>query len=228
MGTLYLVRHGQASFGSADYDKLSELGVRQSVCLGQWFAHKGIEFNAVLTGTLRRQIETLDGIAQGMAAKPGSALLNPLRWPGLNEYDSAAVIETVHPHPLGKHASPEAYRQHFRILRDGLTQWMAGVVSPKGMPNYTDFVLGVTSALDHVRALHHGKKVLIVSSGGPISTAVGHVLGTSPETTIELNLRIRNSSVTELAFNPKRHMLVSYNALPHLDHPDQAGWITYA
>ena len=228
MGTLYLVRHGQASFGSADYDKLSELGVRQSVHLGQWFAHKGIEFDAVLTGTLRRQIETLDGIALGMAAKPESAPLNPLRWPGLNEYDSAAVIETVHPHPLGKPDSPEAYRQHFRILRDGLTQWMAGSISPKGMPNYTDFVLGVTSALDHVRTLHHGKKVLIVSSGGPISTAVGHVLGTSPETTIELNLRIRNSSVTELAFTPKRHMLVSYNTLPHLDHPDQADWITYA
>ena len=228
MGTLYLVRHGQASFGSADYDKLSELGIRQSVRLGQWFAHKGIEFDAVLTGTLRRQIETLDGIAQGMAAKPEAASLNPLRWPGLNEYDSAAVIETVHPHPLGKPDSPEAYRQHFRILRDGLTQWMAGVVSPKGMPNYNDFVLGVTSALDHVRTQHHGKKVLVVSSGGPISTAVGQVLGTRAETTIELNLRIRNSSVTEFAFNPKRHMLVSYNALPHLDHPDQAGWITYA
>lgn len=228
MGTLYLVRHGQASFGSADYDKLSELGMRQSVRLGQWFAHKGIEFDAVLTGTLRRHIETLDGIAQGMAVKPGAAMLNSLRWPGLNEYDGAAVIEAVHPHPLDEVKSPEGFRQHFRVLRDGLTQWMAGVVSPRGMPSYTDFVLGVTSALDHVRSHHHGKKVLIVSSGGPISTVVGHVLGTSPETTIELNYRIRNSSVTELAFNPKRHMLVSYNALPHLDHPDQADWITYA
>jgi len=228
MGTLYLVRHGQASFGSANYDKLSDLGMRQSVRLGQWFAHKGIEFDAVLTGTLTRQIETLDGIAQGMAAKPESAVLTPLRWPGLNEYDSAAVIKTVHPHPLDKPDSPEAYRQHFRVLRDGLTQWMAGVVSPRGMPNYDDFVLGVTSALDRVRAQHHGKNVLVVSSGGPISTAVGRVLGTRPETTIELNLRIRNSSVTEFAFNPKRHMLLSFNGLPHLDHPDHAGWITYA
>ena len=54
------------------------------------------------------------------------------------------------------------------------------------------------------------------------------MLGTSPEITIELNLRIRNSSVTEFAFTPKRHMLVSYNALPHLDHPEHAAWITYA
>ncbi len=228
MGTLYLVRHGQASFGSADYDRLSELGRRQSVRLGEWFAYKGIQFDAVLTGTLRRQIETFDGITQGMGAGAESAPLEPLRWTGLNEYDSAAVIQAIHPLPLPKPDSPEAYRQHFRVLRDGLAQWMAGVVSPKGMPSYHDFVLGVTGALDHARALHQGKNVLFVSSGGPISTAVGHVLGTSPQTTIELNLRIRNTSVTEFAFTPKRHMLVSYNTLPHLDHPDQADWITYA
>jgi broad specificity phosphatase PhoE len=67
-----------------------------------------------------------------------------------------------------------------------------------------------------------------VSSGGPISTAVGHVLGTTPETTIELNLRIRNSALTEFAFTPKRHMLLSYNHLPHLDHPERLAWMTYA
>jgi broad specificity phosphatase PhoE len=228
MGTLYLVRHGQASFGSADYDKLSELGRRQAVRLGEWFAHKGIAFDAALSGTLRRQIETLDGIAQGLQAAVPSALLEPLRWSGLNEYDSAAVIAAIHPQPLPKPDSPEAYRLHFRLLRDGLAQWMAGVVRPRGMPSYDDFVLGVTGALDHIRARHHGSNVLLVSSGGPIATAVGHVLGTSPETTIELNMRIRNSSVTEFAFTPKRHMLVSYNALPHLDHPDHAAWITYA
>jgi broad specificity phosphatase PhoE len=104
---------------------------------------------------------------------------------------------------------------------------MNGVVSPHGMPSYSDFVLGVTSALDHVRKTHDGK-VLLVSSGGPISTAVGHILGCSPEATIELNLRIRNSSVTELAFTPKRHMLVTYNTLPHLDSPDHADWVTYS
>ena len=83
------------------------------------------------------------------------------------------------------------------------------------------------TALDHVRQQHKGS-VLIVSSGGPISTAVGHVLGTPAETTIELNLRIRNTSLTEFAFTPKRHMLVTYNTLPHLDSAQHADWITYA
>lgn len=222
MGTLYLVRHGQASFGAEDYDQLSDLGHRQCVRLGEYFRHKGRRFDAVLTGTLKRHAQSLAGIAEGL-----QAAAEPLLWPGLNEYDSLAVIAAVHPQALTRPDTPEMYRHHFRLLREGLNQWMAGTVAPAGMPSYAEFVAGVNGALDHVRREHTGD-VLIVSSGGPISTAVGQVLGTRPETTIELNLRIRNSSITEFEFTPKRHMLVTYNTLPHLDHPDQAGWITYA
>lgn len=222
MGTLYLVRHGQASFGAADYDNLSELGHRQSVRLGEYFAGKGVRFDTVLTGTLKRQVQTWTGIAQG-----AGLTVQPLLWTGLNEYDSEAVIATVHPHPLAKPDTPELYKHHFRLLRDGLTQWMNGVVSPKGMPSYREFQHGVVSALDHVRK-HCEGNVLIVSSGGPIATAVGHVLGTTPETTIELNLRIRNTAVCELAFNPKRHTLLTYNTLAHLDSPEHDNWVTFA
>ena len=104
---------------------------------------------------------------------------------------------------------------------------MQGRAQPVGMPTYVNFVHGVTSALDHVRS-NFGGDVLIVSSGGPISTAVGHILGVPPESTIELNLRIRNSAVTELNFNPKRCQLHTFNTLPHLDAPDFSKWVTYA
>ena len=223
MGQLYLVRHGQASFGADDYDQLSELGQRQSRRLGEYFRAKGLVFDAVLMGSLKRHAQTWQGISDGLGGTP-----TPLVWPGLNEYDSEAVIHTVHPTPLAKPDTPEKYRQHFRLLRDGLTQWMAGTVTPRGMPSYVDFVAGITSALDHVKREHVGHKVLLVSSGGPISTAVGHILGTPAETTIELNMRIRNSAVTEFAFNPKRHTLLTYNTLPHLDSSEHASWVTYA
>lgn len=231
MGRLFLVRHGQASFGAADYDQLSEIGHEQSRLLGQWFATQGIEPHAVLMGSLRRHAQTWAGLAHGAGYAH-----TPLLWPGLNEYDSDAVLKAIHPGPLtlpDKAREPEAwaaaYRAHFRLLRDGLTAWMQGRTAPEGMPSYAAFVAGVVGALDHVRTQTPLEgDVIIVSSGGPISTAVGHVLGTSPETTIELNLRIRNTSVTEFAFTPKRHMLVTYNALPHLDAPERHAWITSA
>jgi broad specificity phosphatase PhoE len=225
MGTLHLVRHGQASFGAADYDQLSELGTRQCVALGEWMARRGLRFEAVLRGSLRRHVQSLDAITQGYG--DSANLPAALEWPGLNEYDSEALIRAVHPGPLARPDTPEVYRQHFRLLRDGMQAWMAGRVAPVGMPAYADWVAGIVGALDHVREKHTGD-VLIVSSGGPISTAVGHVLGTPSETTIELNLRIRNSALTELAFTPKRHMLVSYNHLPHLDDPQRRDWVTYS
>jgi broad specificity phosphatase PhoE len=223
MGTLYLVRHGQASFGAADYDQLSDLGQRQAERLGRYWAERGMRFDAVLTGSLRRHTQTWDGIASGAGLS-----LTPQVWPGLNEYDSLAVIRSIHAAPLPKPDTPELYRHHFRLLRDGLAQWMAGTVSPQGMPSYADFVRGVTEALDHVRREHVDQQVLLVSSGGPISTAVGQVLGLSPERTIELNMRIRNSAVTEFEFSAKRHRLMTYNTLAHLDAPEHRAWISFA
>jgi len=226
MGTLYLVRHGQASFGAENYDQLSELGHRQSHRLGEYLANRGLQFSATIRGSLKRQADTLTGIQKGMGE--GASIANhETVWPGLNEYDSHAVIAAIHPMPLPKPDTPALYRQHFRILRDGLTQWMAGVTSPHGMPSYIEFVEGVASALAHVRKNTDGN-VLMVSSGGPISTAVGHVLGCPAESTIELNMRIRNTAVSEFNFNPKRMSLISFNNLPHLDGSDYANWITHA
>ncbi len=222
MGTLYLVRHGQASFGADDYDNLSPLGHRQSERLGEYLAAKNLTFEAVLVGTLKRHTQTLAGLQKGMKSN-----YQAIAWPGLNEYDSHAVISAAHPNPLPKPDTPELYRNHFRVLRDALTQWMNGVTSPVGMPTYPDFQKGVTTALDQARQ-HPDGNVLIVSSGGPISTAVGHILGTTPEMTIELNLRIRNTSITEFSISPKRHTLVTYNTLPHLDDAAYADWVTYS
>jgi len=224
MGTLYLVRHGQASFGAADYDQLSNLGRQQSVRLGEYWRERGMTFDAVLTGTLKRHRQTWEGIAEGL----GLTRDDVLSWEGLNEYDSEAVIAAIHPEKLAHPDSPEIMKMHFRLLRDGLAAWMNGQTAPVGMPGYADFLAGVTSALDHVRGKHHGARVLLVSSGGPISNAIGHVLGTSAKTIVELNLRMRNTAVTEFVFNAKGHMLNTYNGLPHLDGPAWSDWITYA
>jgi broad specificity phosphatase PhoE len=225
MGTLYLVRHGQASFGASNYDQLSALGGQQCQALGAYFAQRGVVFDAVLRGSLQRHVQSLQAFAQGYGAQPLS-LPAETEWPGLNEYDSEALIRTVHSGPLPKPDTPEVYRQYFRWLREAMQGWMAGTLAPVGMPSYTAWVAGINAALDHVRQQHTGT-VLLVSSGGPIATAVGQVLGTPPQTTIELNLRIKNSALTEFAFSPSRHQLASFNHVPHLDSPERATWVTH-
>jgi broad specificity phosphatase PhoE len=221
MGTLYLVRHGQASFGAADYDQLSLLGQQQSQRLGRWFRARGMHFDAVLTGTLRRHAQTVAGVEAGLQARH-----DPLALPGLNEYDGEALVRAIHPGPIPAAAGPERQRLHFHLLRQGLRQWMAGTTQPAGMPAHADFVAGVVHALDHVRTRHADDTVLVVSSGGPIATAIGHVLGLDSETVIELNLHIRNSALSEFKVGARRHSLITFNTLPHLDG-DPAS-VTYA
>lgn len=223
MGTLYLVRHGQASFGADDYDQLSPRGREQAVRLGEYWRARNVRFDAVITGTLRRHVQTLEGIAEGLQIVP-----EPLALPSLNEYDSAALITAIHPHPLPRPDTPELYKYHFRLLCDALAQWMGGTISPVGMPSWVAFSSGIRAALEHVRRHHVGHNVLLVSSGGPISTAVGEVLSTPPEVTIALNMRIRNSAVTEFSIAPKRLMLQTFNTLPHLDTEEHASWVTHA
>ena len=223
MGTLYLVRHGQASFGAHDYDQLSALGQRQAERLGAHWRARGLQFDTILTGTLRRHRQTLAGIAAGLQITP-----QPIELPSLNEYDSQALIHAIHPEPLPRPDTPALYRAHFRLLCDALAQWMAGTISPAGMPSWQEFAGGVRAVLEQVRSQHAQQNVLLVSSGGPISTAVGEVLGTAPEVTIALNMRIRNSAVTEFSVSPKRLMLQTFNTLPHLHEVEHADWITFA
>lgn len=222
MGKLYLVRHGQASFGAADYDQLSPLGQRQCERLGAYLGQRGQRFDAVYTGTLKRHRQSLAGMATGLAGLPEAQVL-----PGLNEYDSEAVVRAIHPGELVHPQTPEAVRQHFRLLREGLLSWMAGRSAPAGMPSHADFVAGVADALARARAQADGD-VLIVSSGGPISAAVGLVLGLAPQAVVDLNMHIRNSAITEFHASPKRHTLQTFNTLPHLDAPDMAAWVTLA
>lgn len=221
MGTLVLVRHGQASFGSEDYDRLSDLGRRQCVRLGEWFRGRGLRFDAVLRGTLRRHEQSLAALEQGLGAAHEVHAL-----PGLNEYDSEAVIRTVHDGPLAPARTPEEVRGHFRLLREGLRRWARGEVEPQGLPSYAGFADAVDAAL--ATAAGHDGRVLVVSSGGPICTAVARAIGAPPEAFVELNLRLRNSAVSEIVVSRGRRALHTFNHLPHLDDPAHDDWITYA
>jgi broad specificity phosphatase PhoE len=226
MPTLYLVRHGQASFGAEDYDHLSELGVRQCAALGEYLHARGRRFDGVVRGSLRRHEQSLVALARTLPGLPAAQVL-----PALDEYDAHGIARTVAgaagaPAPQAG-TSQEARREHFRLLREGLDAWMAGTLSVPGMPSWREFDAGVAAALEHIRKCYAGD-VLMVSSGGPISTAVAQVLGAPAPSVVALNLQMRNSALTEFVFTPRRHLLVTFNTLPHLDHPQRSGWVTFS
>ncbi len=223
MPTLHLVRHGQASFATDDYDRLSELGQRQCERLGRWMHERGMVFEAVLTGTLRRHRQSLEAMARAMPGLPEATAD-----PALDEYDSHALLRAMPAsEPLPPPHTEAGRRAHFRHLREALIAWTEGRIHPEGMPGWAAFHEGVGAVLHTVCTRHRGD-VLVVSSGGPIATAVAQVMQAPARTAVELNLRLRNSALSELAFNSRGHVLHSFNALPHLDAGAPRGWVTYA
>jgi broad specificity phosphatase PhoE len=221
MAELFLVRHAQAAFGTEDYDRLTELGHRQARWLGEYFAERAIEFDRVVSGTLRRHQETLAGIAEALPLPAAETAQ------GLNEY-RADVLLAAHLAARGlpplEHA--EDRRGHFRVLREALYAWVDGTLRADAHPSFPEFEGGVRQALEAAR--HGAERVLVVSSGGPISTAVGAVLGVAPRIVVDLNLQTRNTGLSELRAGAQRAHCVSFNAVPHLERRGRREAITYS
>ena len=70
MSEFYLVRHGQASFGAKNYDKLSDLGHQQARWLGEYFTSRDIIFSQAFMGDMVRHRETTQGILDGLSQSP--------------------------------------------------------------------------------------------------------------------------------------------------------------
>lgn len=105
MGSIYLIRHGQASFGADDYDVLSPIGVRQAEILGQHLVELGISFDRCIAGDLRRQQHTATSALEQFSAK-GLAVPNLETDSAFNEFDADAVIRALLPPMLDD--EPEA------------------------------------------------------------------------------------------------------------------------
>lgn len=222
MAQLFLVRHGQASYGAADYDRLSDLGWQQARWLGEHFAERGIRFDAHVRGTLRRHDETLRGILEGMRASASHEA-----HPGLNEYEARTIVAAHFgaPDPAPQGADKRA---HFRKLREALHAWTEGTIPPGGHEPFADFQARVMGALEAVRARADAERILVVSSGGPIATILSTVTGMPARMMVDLNMQARNGSYSEFVLSPKGVHFVSFNNVPHLDRPDRPGAVTYA
>jgi broad specificity phosphatase PhoE len=235
MAELLLVRHAQAAFGTDDYDRLTPLGHQQARWLGEYFLERGMHFDRVATGTLRRHRETVEGIVLGGVTLPESRPDSRL-----NEYDPERLVaahmaaargqreEPTVP-PIGD-TTPAARRIHFRILRDALTAWTEGQIDPETHRTFRNFQDQAYEAFRLICRQDSGpwERALIVSSGGPISSIVAHHLGAPPSSFVALNLQVRNSGFSEFQCGARGAYLVSFNNVPHLDAVERRQHITFS
>ncbi|WP_031357730.1 histidine phosphatase family protein [Caballeronia sordidicola] len=223
MAELYLVRHGQASFGAENYDELSPCGGQQSHWLGEYFAKTKLEFDRVVIGTMRRHEQTADAILAGM----GGLQVDVVQDAGLNEYDFRALFAALDEDKCGPGSSVESSKTSFyKDLKKALHLWSEDRLPGPVPETWQQFQTRVERARLAVQRAG-GKRVLVVSSGGPIAVFTQQILQAPAAAAIALNMQIRNSSVCQYVFNDTAMSLVSFNSLPHLDAVERREFITY-
>lgn len=224
MALVFLVRHAQASFGTADYDRLSDLGRQQSRWLGEYFAERGTRFARVVAGTLKRQQQTAHELLGVLGIDPAVIQTHA----GLDEYHGAPVYAafTGGADPVVQQKAD--YRGYWQTFRQALQAWSEDKLV--GVPEtWSGFAQRVREALIASTAgLARDDVVLVVSSGGSISRILVDITGARAQTAIEMNLQFRNTGFCELIANGDQFRVTSFNNIPHLERSDRRGSITFA
>jgi broad specificity phosphatase PhoE len=224
VGTLYLIRHGQASYGEPDYDRLSARGIEQALAVGRWAARARLD--ALYAGPLRRQQQTAQYTQEGA----GGVLPAIQTLPGLAEYPAFEMLQHLVPRliaedprfePLTSEPTPRLLDDAFRTI---LQRWSRDEWTVEGVERVTSFVDRVRGDLDRVlRAAGSGARLACVTSAGPIGVALGLVFGIPAERMVRTSTVVHNASITELRFRsqgfdwqPDQLSLVAFNLTAHL------------
>lgn len=238
MGTLMLVRHGQASFHADDYDQLSQKGEDQMRELGAYWVRHKFTADRVVTGPLKRQRHSAQLVRDAFDAAG-------LPWPETEVIDDwaelpaelmaqmfipqlAAENERVrelisHYEETGDLGEKESVFQEVFVKM--MEKWATGEFAHPEILPWPEFIDRVRNAVSVTTAngIADGTAIAF-TSGGPTATAVHLALGTDPIKTMELAWQARNASLNEFVVTDGRLTLHSFNGVPHLPDPK---WWTY-
>lgn len=216
MTTIYLVRHGQASFGAASYDQLSPNGELQAKVLGHYFEHILKDEPWVIAGGMKRHQQTAELALQ--ACFPEAEPRICTAW---NEFNHQQVFARYEPRfnqpellkeDVAKEENPRAYLS--KIFEGAIQRWTNGEFHHEYDESWPDFkqrVEGGLSTLCEELAQSKPRYAVVFTSGGVISVAVGKLLGLSPAHTFALNWAIVNCSLTTLRLVGTEPQLLSFN-----------------
>ncbi|ANI17488.1 hypothetical protein A9C11_27430 [Pseudomonas citronellolis] len=212
MSSLYLLRHGQASFGADDYDRLSPLGLRQALSSGASLAARDLYFDQVLVGPRRRHFETAEAL---LAAMPGAS--ETRRVEALDEFAEGGALLRSARRRLGEANWPQDPAARTRLYGEEIRRWAAGAEDIADCTPVEPFQRTVCGWLDElISQPAKGRRLLAVTSAGTIAVLVAHVLGLPRTRVAELLLVLDNAALSELVFQPGRVSLRSFSSTHHL------------
>jgi broad specificity phosphatase PhoE len=234
MGQILLVRHAQASFGSTDYDRLSELGVEQARLLGEWITNRGRRIDLTVTGSLKRHRETAQACVAVLPAalRPAGACRPE---PGFDEYDADQILarhrpELADPETLQRYLVEDGdpRRAFHQLFSTAMERWMGGDHDTEYRESWPSFCGRCVAALDRLVAEAGPSRTSIVfTSGGPIAAICQYLLELPDHRAFDLNVSLVNGGVTALLYQPGRISVSYVNNFAYLEQTGDARVVTY-
>jgi len=214
VGAIYLIRHGQASFGKTEYDELSELGVEQSRLLGEALRSRSPQVDAAFCGTQRRHRQTADAClrAHGYSQAPEEIA-------DLNEYNHDDIVERYEPRYADRQAmfaelskTGNLRRAFQEMFTQAVARWVSGQHDSDYRESWPSFRGRCTQALDGiVQRLGSSKTALVFTSGGPISAISQTLLRIPDAYAFQINWTLVNCGVTKVIYSERGKYLLTLN-----------------
>lgn len=232
MSQLTLIRHGQASFFEANYDRLSPTGEQQSRALGAYWARRSLRLDEIYHGPRVRHRRSAELAVESCRAN-GHPSPDPVLLPGLDEYDLTGLLRLLLPHLCEQDATFAERVERLKrapgnerlidfqtMFEPLLLHWQSGVDLRQDMESWPAFCTRVDGVIRNLQQQGaRGRRIALFTSGGFIGRATQLALAAPDRTALELHWRIRNGSLTEFAFTQERFTLDNFNTVPHLDDP---------
>jgi broad specificity phosphatase PhoE len=218
MSVLLLLRHGQASLGASNYDRLSDIGYQQAELTGSRLASTYLKVDHAVSGALIRQRETATAVLTEIGLGKSELTVDDR----LDEYDHAGVM-AGHPSDVSfaTATTPEAARAVQSALDEAIGHWMA---ADSGYGETHDgFLDRVTTSVDELT--RSSGTTLVVTSAGVIAIVCARLLGLRVEEWPALARVMVNASLTKVISGRTGQRLLTFNDHAHLEH-DRA-LITY-
>lgn len=229
MGAIYLIRHGQASFASSNYDNLSAIGGEQGLILGQALRARKLQPHLVICGGMQRHRQTAEQCLRGMDREPA--------WEedrGWDEYDHQRMLEAFDPRyarktdlalELLKGGDPR--RTFQELFSQAAARWVGGEHDDDYDESFCEFCERVEAALQRLHArLGKAQSALVFTSGGAISAVCKHLLGLAKERVMPLSYALANGSITKVIYGSSGLRLSTLNEHGHFEGLDPK-YLTY-
>jgi broad specificity phosphatase PhoE len=218
MGSALLIRHGQASFGAEDYDRLSAVGEQQSRELGRWFKQIGQQPDLIVTGSMQRHLRTAELCVQAAEVTAPQLVLDQL-----DELDHVEIVARHRP-DFGSFAdmraelaaSADSQRAFQQMFAAAIARWTSGAHDDEYTGSWPAFRERVLHGLQKLAA-HAAQTIWVFTSGGPIAVIANTLVEAPADNPFALSWPLVNTSLTRVALGGNRHSLISYNSWPHLE-----------